>query len=499
MTSTSAFRGPWTSSPPACNSTAQCQTLLAAAFPSGTLVGLAACFPNLKPENASSAIGGCACEGSWGLGGPTCAEQTGATPASIAIMVVSLVVSVLAALRFLPVLVGLVLNPRKGIFKINAAGTTYIFTWIGLFSTIAETSANVAKVTVFDNQHFVVTAVTGRMRIIFLAICVLNLVAAFVEMSSSVRLFHNVDKLRIPVIVTVFVVASSVVLTYLLASTVASTILAFVVVLILANLGVYGPALMYVRSSNQMAATNNTKPLSKWELFLAIQGEICCGGRHMKRALGITHSSSSGSKDSKDESKGSREASPEIPSAHLSPEGGGGGVIRVGSSSLKDHSSRPNLAAYKRSEQYKREAKMIDFLSRAVRMGFWLAASLVDFLIGAAFSVAIAERYNGSEEFRRETIAQLVQDLSMASAFYQILWFLDLGYRKALRKHYGTSLYRSETKDVVMSKEMVSKDESKIDPGGDQSTREEGGVRASQLQSKATTAANHSAVTVRPE
>jgi len=296
--------GPW-GIPPACNSSAQCQDFLQNLTQvSGLVPGLAVCYNNLHWE--SSSAGGCACDDTYGLGGASCNEQTSASPSTLAMEIIVAVTVLLVILRFIYVMFGMVIT--RGIWKFNAAGTTYLACWIALIFSSIEYLSDILNAVQYNSGVRSLQVVTGRMQIIFLAIAVLNLVGAFVEMSISVKLIHNVDKLKWPLILLIVTVVCLIIFTYLFAATIVSTTISFVVVFFICIAGFLGPLFIYVKASERIAKAEGLT-VTRTHVICGVFGEICSGQRVMKDLLGITRSSSSkDSKDSKDESKTPKES-----------------------------------------------------------------------------------------------------------------------------------------------------------------------------------------------
>jgi hypothetical protein len=403
------------------------------------------------------AFGACACENSFALGGDNCNAQTSASPAVIACSATAFAVSCLVLLRFLPTLVGVLRH--RSVLKMNAAGTSFIFAWVAVWATWMNNIAHMVRALYFTASTQIAMSVTGRIQIIFLVISVLNLAAAFVEMSSSVRLIHNVDKLRIPVLLAIVIASSLIIFTFLFTSTMISAAIGFAVVMILAICGIVGPILLYVRASRRMAMTEGAREPSTYELLSAIITDVLFSRNQMKRILGFTKSDSSlHSKDSKD-SKGSREED----------------------AKEKRASKRAALENEQRlTHSQKQEEKMISFLSRAVTMGFWLFACLLGFLGGVGWEISI-KPFEDDLAYREVQIANMVEAIFLVLALHQILWFLDIGFRRAVAARRRISKYRSESKEMMPSKEdskLDVLDESKAGNTGNRS-REESKVVAS--------------------
>ncbi|KAH9262604.1 hypothetical protein BASA82_000352 [Batrachochytrium salamandrivorans] len=206
---------PWPSPPP-CNSNNECIDLLISLFPANTPgLGQAECFPALGSNQ--SFIGGCDCDGMYGLGGITCGEQTSATPSSLALAVIAGVAVALTVAWFLPTLVYVCCraNGKNRVLKLNAVGLTYMATWLALVCLMITVVSHILLSLYSSPALLALHRITYRIGIVVLGTAILNLVAVIVELSITMKAISNIERYRFRVIALVLAVAISLTITYL--------------------------------------------------------------------------------------------------------------------------------------------------------------------------------------------------------------------------------------------------------------------------------------------
>lgn len=464
-----------------CNKTQDCVGFFIAQFPNTAEFGPVECFVALA--NASFSLGGCACDSSFGIGGPRCLDTTQASVGSGIAVAVGLIVMFLTILKHLGTLL---LVARHRVFLINAAGITYALAWLGLITALVLYS--LSFVLVFTPLPNVVLGarVTQQISLVFLAACVLTMVVTFVELSSSVKLLHRGDQIRWPLISVLVLVALAILVTYFTRSTLETTALGFGVVLILAFAGLVGPVILYDATVRSMARTSGRiSNVTRYEMLRAMVLDICANTNRMRMILGLTtHSNDSkiskDSKDSKDESKeskgskgskgstGSKEPkeSKERKAPNVLPKKTSTALLIMekferSSSRPVSRKGLPEVNSSRTRQMSKRDSLMISFLSRVLRMGFWLGVFLCVFLGGAAISIESQGQLDTNPIVRKFAISQMFRAIGYAMALHQILWFLDDGYRKTVMR---ATLKRDVHFDSKDSKDIApSPQASKLD------------------------------------
>lgn len=417
--------GPW-SNPPGCISSSDCTALL----PNG---GPVDCYGGLAPN--SSFAGGCACSSLYGLGGANCLEPTTATPAVLTCFLIVAIIDTLIILRFTPTLLRVIIHPT--IWKMHAAGTTFFFTWISATSCIVFQWLNVGLLESYSSYLYMVSSIIDDISVIFLAIAVLNLVGAFLEMSYSVKIIQNIERYRIRIFVLIFLLACLIIFTYLFTPRIVSTSIGFVVVVFLAFAGISGPIILYTRTAKTMVQNGQGKKLKNSEICWTITLDLMECGKKQKifDLLGISQQSESSS----NHSKSSRESKVEYLDVNQNIRG--------------------TIASRAATRT---ELKTIKFLTRALQMGVWLGYSLLVFLIATGLVIGFETYFDVHSTFRISAILNMIQNIGFGFALYQILWFLDDGFQKMLVQTKRLSKFDSKefhgSKELYGSKEHGSRE-----------------------------------------
>jgi hypothetical protein len=516
----------------------------------GGIVGTSNCYKELLSDaiarlstmNSSASTkftkdtitGGCGCSPTFALDGPRCNSLSPASTGTALLYTLGMFWFILLMARFAPVTYYAI---TMRLFKYNAAGVTFFFTWASTICFFLQAILTIVSVVTTDAAVDLSSARTGLSRagIIFLTCAILNMTTAFIEMSRSTRVIANVDKYRNPLIAIVALVILGVILCLVLAPTIVTTILGLVIVAILAIAGVFGPALLYVRSASNLVVG---KRLSPCETLLAMFKDATYSHGNMLKLLGFT---STGSSDSREDesSKNSKQ------SEGTGGGGGAGGSVlsMMMSSSITNgelgrtrYGSKENLlAALNDSDttspngsrrgskddnddptnntnapgsntstpthgpvshatamdnatnnnknhkslmhrmhlskgsihiaNHEREAKMISFLSRTLKMGINVSFFLILWLLLVAGNVFAGAQYDPSPSYKVVSLIGCLQNLFISCAFYSILTYLAHQYwaarKKILKKLNATSpaMMANGYKDV--SKESKIEGDSK--------------------------------------
>lgn len=283
--------GPWTS-PPGCNSTAWCEALLGVA-------GTSLCYHDLAPIDGDVVSwGGCACLGTWARDGPGCKATSTATAGTAVLYAVAVLLYALVLSRFMPTVYFIT---KERLWRINAVGTTFAFALVSLGCFVALAMINFAS-TLGNVQELTPARLGfGRAGVILLSMAILNLTAAFVEMSATTRSTANVNRLLRPYIAVIVAIATLVTLMYFVAPPIATTVVIIVIVFGLAIASIAGPAVLYVRSARNMArATGVGREAPTSALLGAMLRDVVCApcaggnphGSYMMQVLGLHESDS---------------------------------------------------------------------------------------------------------------------------------------------------------------------------------------------------------------
>ncbi|KAH9258848.1 hypothetical protein BASA82_000350 [Batrachochytrium salamandrivorans] len=254
--------GPWPSPPP-CNTNSECVALLASQFPTQQGLGQFACFSALQSDQ--NFAGGCACNGMYGLGGPTCGEQTEATPGALALAIIPCVILALTVAWFLPTLV-FVLSRVRGknrVLKFNAVGVSYMATWLALVCLLISIVTHILLSLYSSPTVLTLHDVTHRIIIIVLGAAVLNLIAVIVELSITMKAISNIEKYRFRVIAFVLFTAISLTVTYLVTPPQVSAFIVLCFTSAFVFISYLAPAWVFIQITlvNKPA---NRWPTSKW-------------------------------------------------------------------------------------------------------------------------------------------------------------------------------------------------------------------------------------------
>ena len=445
--------GPWPASAlPACNTSQQCNAWLQQA---GGFAFGATCYPNLAssaPRDGSA--GNCACSNGYGWGGPLCASATPSTPGNTALYAVALAALAVVGVRFAPVTLAVL---RARAWRANAAGTTFLFAWASLlmFQGVTATTLVLAAQPGMSTaaQAGSVRNALNQAGIVFLTCSVLNMSAAFVEMSATTRVIENVNKFRGPLVVFITVVVLLILLLFFLADAFAPTIVGIIVVGGLGVAGVAGPTILYLRSAKNMSMLQT--PPSRSTLLRAMFWDAVFNTNAMLEVLGLTSTSQdnggslSSSKESKDagggggggagstsrnNSKTSREGEG-VEASPATPTSGGGGATGV--MSLPRPMSLPRLTnkgskqsvmgattASSQAHAHAREAKMVSFLGKTLKMGLWVCLSLYGYLLTVGSDLVLARLYDASETVKMPAVFVMIEYLFLSVALYSMLWYI---------------------------------------------------------------------------
>lgn len=440
-----------------CNTTADCEGFIRRDNVNLTDVfGSVQCYAQLK--NSSSAAGMCDCTSAYATEGPACMTTSSATVGSAVLVFIGLLASVVVILRFLPTLVKIV---YFRCWHLNAAGTTLVFAWISLLFAFMEFLLVSVRMFYPDERAVIADDICQSISLVFLTCAVLNCVITFVEMGSTVRVIQNVGRYRIPLIVTVIMLAVSIFLTLFLApKTMASAALGFVIVLMLAIAGILGSMFLYDSTLRSLAKTSGrASKVSRSEVSMAMLHDVLfLGSDRMRQILGMTTASDNSKEESQDHSKNSqphRSTSRKILHKSVSKTG-----ADIQNELKKTASDLQSVVGGKTSgrQATKRDVKMIVFLMRTIRLGVWLFISLIVFFIGSAFSIIAFEIHDTNKSFRLVSLAHMIEAVSFSSALYQILLYLNAGYVKRIERN-GKELHPSSSRKSENSK--GSKDASK--------------------------------------
>jgi hypothetical protein len=99
-------------------------------------------------------------------------DQTTASPSAMALILLSVIITGLSMLHFLPTLVFVVTRGcgKNRVFKLNAVGTTYIAAWIAMTSAVIGAGAGATDVLFASAEMAAMQTVTSRITIIFLTL-----------------------------------------------------------------------------------------------------------------------------------------------------------------------------------------------------------------------------------------------------------------------------------------------------------------------------------------
>ena len=111
-----------------------------------------------------------------------------------------------------------------------------------------------------------------------------------------------------------------------------------------------------------------------------------------------------------------------------------------------------NRSNYNRTAT-KTEIRTVKFLTRSLNMGVWLGLSLLSFLVSTSIYLNVIYTFDDNTTYRSSTIISLFQDVGIGFSLYQMLWFLEDGFRKTLAK-LVTNRSKLDSKDVHASKEL---------------------------------------------
>ncbi|KAH9258849.1 hypothetical protein BASA81_002913 [Batrachochytrium salamandrivorans] len=374
---------PWPSPPP-CNSNNECIDLLISLFPANTPgLGQAECFPALGSNQ--SFIGGCDCDGMYGLGGITCGEQTSATPSSLALAVIAGVAVALTVAWFLPTLVYVCCraNGKNRVLKLNAVGLTYMATWLALVCLMITVVSHILLSLYSSPALLALHRITYRIGIVVLGTAILNLVAVIVELSITMKAISNIERYRFRVIALVLAVAISLTITYLV-----------------------------LRSADQAYVQYRFSC-------------IVCGSARWESAVQAVWVFVQ---------LNSSRATPEATSPRGEPSS-----PRMGepsqSPSMSVHSVSSPRKNHNQDSEHQQDKTVIKFFTRAYKLGVWLGHSLLICAIGTGILVITLSQYTTDRLFSLAALGTALSEIGMVGCAYQLLWFLDESFTRSKKKH----------------------------------------------------------------
>jgi hypothetical protein len=454
----------------------------------------------------------------------TCTATTSATSGNGALFVLTVVYCALTFARFAPMIFAAFCRRQ---WKYNSAGSTFVFALVALF---VQTLVQIAAVVLTFNpstQGALLEAynVGSQVTSVLLALAVLNMSFAFLELSSGLRLLGTSNFYRRILFVIVGCLVLIVALEIFLTPTIVSTITGVVIIVGVAVVGLVGPGLLYIRSARSIVRTLDINaPMPKLgTLMLAMVRELFFVDNAMVRAIGL--STGSLSRDSRNSRDASRESEPP---QHLSRQGSKERL--VGGDSSKDatpdsisrssskkelvvgteegdmakgavntifvHEQRVALSTSARggaaepatsrmaswgrvistrtqgkgstrtagafaspmaSVVSKQHSRMIHFLGRTIRMGFWLAVGLFVFIGFAVVSLVTEGIADSNSMVKQSAVFGMFLELGYTEALYQILMYLEPSYLKRAKvlKTWSRPVSK-ESKDGASKLEVAS-------------------------------------------
>jgi len=404
-----------------------------------------------------SSVGLCACSSDYSLSGaPACLDATAASQGTRTALGISLALTVVTVVRFAYNLAR-ALYFKRWVFE--PAGVSFALTWFALIGMLVTCAGRFAQAFVWSPALAIVTESAFIATVVLLLPAVLLMEATFVDATRLIPKFNSKKRMfqivLVPLVGLLVLGAALAALLPALAMawqlTVALTFSALTVTSVMA------PSYLYVRMAHLLFVNNHREAPPVTVLIRAIASEVVCGTRAMKRAMGLYDDDDSdwddeGSKDSK-----SHNSKPSEPGGRLSKRLSkmlrppsrkelqpahdiivntasthAVGARGAAPSDFPESSKLRKFFLGNNDQQHTFQAKQRDnntirFLSRATRMSFNLALSLLFF---SCFSFALfawmfaAPAVDLSPDVSRIAVFYSGADICLTLAMYRLLWFL---------------------------------------------------------------------------
>jgi len=412
------------------------------------------CWKAISNANVicDTSVGLCACSSDYGLSGaPDCLDSTAASLGTRIALGVSLALTIVTVVRFAYNLAR-ALYYKRWIFE--PAGVSFALTWFALVGMLVTCAGRFAQAYEWSQSLAIMTEAAFIATVVFLLPAVLLMEATFVDATRLVPKFNSKKKMFQIVLVPLvgLLVLGAALAALLPALAMAWQLTVAIVFSALTVTSVMAPSFLYVRMAHLLFVNNHRQAPPVSVLIKAIASEVFCGTRAMKRAMGLYDDDSDweddGSKDSK-----SHNSKPSDPGGRLSKrlskllrppsrkelQPAHDIIVNTHGAAPSDFPESSKLRKFflgnndqqRTFQARQRDNNTIRFLSRATRMSFNLALSLLFF---SCFSFALfawmyaAPAVDLAPDVSRIAVFYAGADICLTLAMYRLLWFLNKKY-----------------------------------------------------------------------